>query len=263
MLSSVATEPPPPDYASAFAATMPASYRQHYDAAAIAAHARLAYERRSAANIGAFHSNRAPGTALCVVADDRPGLLALISAALVTTGIDVIDAEAFTRRTSDGREEAVDVFWVRHADIDQRKLHVTKEEIARLNETMVALLTGKLDAAQVAPRLRAPPTHSALGQYDGTVVRFLEGKDGKLATLEVETSDRSGLLLALSRALYEQRVQIVSSAVRTVDGRVFDRFDVVELDGSSISSGRRLEIQVAVMSAVEPVATPPQPPVQA
>jgi hypothetical protein len=35
---------------------------------------------------------------------------------------------------------------------------------------------------------------------------------------------------------------------------VFDRFSIVELDGSPISAGRRLEIQVAVLTAVDPVA---------
>jgi [protein-PII] uridylyltransferase len=85
------------------------------------------------------------------------------------------------------------------------------------------------------------------------VVRFIENADGNFSTLEVETGDRSGLLLALSQALYNQRVQIVGSQVKTTGQRVFDRFHIVELDNSPISAARRLEIQVAVLSAVDPV----------
>ena len=97
-----------------------------------------------------------------------------------------------------------------------------------------------------------PKTDAAPGpQSSQTVVRFLEGQDGSLATLEVETDDRSGLLLAISRALFDQRVQIVSSEVRTQGQRVLDRFSLVELDDSPIASARRLEIQVAILSAIE------------
>ena len=84
-----------------------------------------------------------------------------------------------------------------------------------------------------------------------TVVRFLEDADGQLSTLEVETSDRSGLLLALFQALFEQKVTIDESEVKTFEGKVRDRFHIVELSGAPISPERRLEIQVAVIGALE------------
>ena len=61
-------------------------------------------------------------------------------------------------------------------------------------------------------------------------------------------------------ALFEQRVQIMESEVRTVEDRVFDRFRLVEFDGTPISSARRLEIQVAVLSAIEPARRSVLPP---
>ena len=88
----VALSTPPPDYVRAFSDSMPATtYRKAFDSTAIATHARLSGERRGAvANAGTFSSSSAPGTAVCVVAEDRPGLLATISAALVMCGLDVI-----------------------------------------------------------------------------------------------------------------------------------------------------------------------------
>ena len=234
----------------AFASSLPESYRKNFDADAIAQHARVALERESAqANVGVFASNRVAADALCVVADDRPGLLATISAALVMCGLDVIEAEAYTRRQNDLHDEAIDVFWVRHEAAEKRQLPIGKDEAALLRRTLIGLLEGKLERRRVGDTHRPPPTPSAWE----TVVRFIENADGNFSTLEVETGDRSGLLLALSQALFQQRVQIIGSQVKTVGGRVYDRFHIVELDNSAIGAPRRLEIQVAILSALDPV----------
>jgi [protein-PII] uridylyltransferase len=232
-----------------FAESLPESYRKNFDSTAIAQHARLSQERgTSPANVGLFFSNRVPGDALCVVADDRPGLLATISAALYMCGLDVIEAEAYNRRIRDHHDEAVDVFWVRH-DTRRRGQRVSSEEVEQLRQTLVGLLEGKVERRRFGDSQRPPPTPSS----SETVVRFIENADGNFSTLEVETGDRSGLLLALSQALYQQRVQIIGSQVKTVGDRVFDRFHIVELDNSPIGAARRLEIQVAILSAVDPV----------
>jgi [protein-PII] uridylyltransferase len=246
-LSSV---PPSEDFLRSFAASLPESYRNNFDASAVAAHARVARERESApANIGAFFSNRVPGAAICVVADDRPGLLATISAALVLCGLDVIEAEAYTRRIAGKHDEAVDIFWVRHEDPGDNRLRLAHDEILQLCQTLIGLIEGKLDRRKPDAASRAAATPAA----KETVVRFIEGEDGTFATLEVETFDRSGLLLSLSQALFGQRVQIVGSQVKTRGGRVFDRFHIVEFDNKPISPARRLEIQVAILSAIDPV----------
>jgi [protein-PII] uridylyltransferase len=234
-----------------FRASMPDSYRRNFDNRASDAHLAVSSERgERLACVGTFPSPK-PGTALCVTAEDRPGLLATISAALVLCHLDVIEAEAYTRRRAGLADEAVDVFWVRHEPPARRNDPVTPEDVLTLESTLVGLLEGKLDRNRLSdPDARRPSTPGAVE----TVVRFIEDREGAFATLEVETGDRSGLLLSLAQALFNQRVQIISSQVRTDGTRVFDRFSIVELDGSPISTGRRLEIQVAVLTAVDPVA---------
>jgi [protein-PII] uridylyltransferase len=238
------TNAPPPEFAS----SLPESYRKNFDGRAMAAHFAIAEARGDElVSVGSFPSSR-PGTALCVVAEDRPGLLATISASLVLARLDVIEAEAYTRRRPDFIDEAVDIFWVRHDPPDLRKESIGPEHVAQLKSTLIGLLAGKLDRSRIGEP-RPTPTPSAVE----TVVRFIEGSDGSFATLEVETGDRSGLLLALSQALFNQRVQIVASQVKTTGTRVFDRFSIVEFDGSPIGAARRLEIQVAVLSAIDPI----------
>jgi UTP:GlnB (protein PII) uridylyltransferase len=246
---AVSSAPPSENFLRSFAASLPESYRANFDQAAIGAHARIARERESApANIGAFFSNRVPGAAICVVADDRPGLLATISAALVLCGLDVIEAEAYTRRIPGQHDEAVDIFWVRHENPSDHRLRLAHEEIVQLCQTLIGLIEGRLERKKADPAGRGSTPAAK-----ETVVRFIEGEDGAFGTLEVETFDRSGLLLSLSQALFAQRVQIVGSQVKTRGGRVYDRFHIVELDNKPISPARRLEIQVAILSAIDPV----------
>jgi [protein-PII] uridylyltransferase len=244
--------PPMPTEESvrAFASSLPESYRNNFDLGAISEHAHVALGRESApANIGKFTSNRVPGDAICVIADDRPGLLATISAALVMCGLDVIEAEAYTRRVEGVHDEAVDVFWVRHESLDRRGQRVNREEVDQLRQTLIGLLDGKLERRRLGDSQRPQVTPAS----SETIVRFIENADGNFSTLEVETGDRSGLLLALSQALFHQRVQIIGSQVKTTGKRVYDRFHIVEIDSTPIGPSRRLEIQVAVLSAIDPV----------
>jgi [protein-PII] uridylyltransferase len=238
---------PSPDFIREFTSSMPRAYQKATDDATVAEHAGVALRRGDdIAYIELLTPTRGAPSTLLVVADDRPGLLATISAAFVLSDVDVIDAEAHTRRTSGGRAEAVDVFWVRRAGA-RKDVPVAPDQITEVQVTLAHLLEGKLDRAAASQRASLAPIH-----VSETIVRFLESKDGDLSTLEVETDDRSGLLLALAHALFEQNVQIEESEVRTVDSRVFDRFHIVELDGKPINPTRRLEIQVAILSAIQP-----------
>ncbi|HEY3499554.1 MAG TPA: hypothetical protein VGK73_32915, partial [Polyangiaceae bacterium] len=142
----------------AFAASLPESYRRNFDRNAIATHARISSSRvGEPVGIGTFASSR-PGTALCVIADDRPGLLATISAALVLARLDVIEAEAYTRRQQGHPDDAVDVFWVRNDPSELRGKPVSPEAVEALRTTLTGLLEGTLDRARVnEPSYRPPP----------------------------------------------------------------------------------------------------------
>jgi [protein-PII] uridylyltransferase len=227
-----------------FAETLPPDYRERFDSDQIAIHAAAA-ERRGrtghAVAASLFPWNQ-PGTqALCVVAEDRPGLLSKLSRALTELGCDVDSALAFTRSPlNGGAAEAVDFFFLRTggpagSSFDES----TVRDFVELTEQILN-----------EDRDSGPPSVSAPRGVSDTTVRFLEDQSGALSVLEVETSDRSGLLWALTRALYQENVQIIGSKISTVGGRVHDRFVLRELDGSPIGAERRFVIQVAVLTAL-------------
>jgi UTP:GlnB (protein PII) uridylyltransferase len=236
---------PSPKQLAQFVESMGPEYTNSYPAAVIDAHARIVFRREGVVELGVFE--RQPKlTGLLIVGTDRAGFLSLVSEALVLCGIDVVDAEAFTRDTPDGKE-AVDMFWLRRLDGNAEHA-LTDLDVERVRTALVALLDGSL------PSGARPPTSSLPSARGGTNtrVRFLEDSSGALATLEIETENRAGLLLAVSRALFAQQVQVIRSEVHTIGDRVVDRFKVAELDGSPVAPERRLEIQVAVLSAAEP-----------
>lgn len=232
------TFPTPAESATAFAESLPASYRDRFGPAEIAAHAHLFY-RRAAGKVsaGIFPWSEPGVTAICVVVEDRPGLLALISRALSECGFEVESAEAFCR--SGEPRIAVDFFWLR--DPDER---VGIADVEAFVELLSEVLAGR--RPDVPAQIGAVPP----GQRD-TTVRFIEQSDGALSVLQVETADRSGLLWAIARALHAADVQIIGSQIRTVGTRVQDHFSIAELDGSPISPERRFKIQVAILSALE------------
>ena len=239
---------PSPLQLQQFAETLPDSYRASFSWPTIREHTALSAAREPGKPaVGPCSAPRLPGTALCVIADDRPGLLATISAAFVKENLDIIAAEAYTRALPNHQREALDIFWVQRLGGDDPRRPLSAGDTKRLELTLAAMLDDQL---QPFNRISTSPPPSGAAEAN---VRFVEDKDGQLSWLEVETHDRAGLLLTLSRALFEQKVQIVSSHVRTDAGKVRDKFEITEINDDPISSERRLQVQVAVLSAIQKI----------
>ncbi len=73
--------------------------------------------------------------------------------------------------------------------------------------------------------------------------------------LEIETNDRTGLLLSVCQCLFGQGVQIVGSHIKTHSGRVSGRFELIERSDRPIEHARRHVIKHAVLSAVDNLTT--------
>jgi len=225
---------------------MPARYFEQVDAAQAKEHARIVDERgQRPVHAGLFGAGTGGPPGICVVAPDAPGLLAAISAALMLEDLDVTRADAYTRRTPSGQYEAVDLFWVRRAFV---------ESAAPLSEADVPAIASTLTELLSHPGAPSVPARATLAITPGTAetsVRFTENLDSSWLTLELESNDRTGLLLAVTAALFAEGIQIVGSRIRTHGLRVHDRFDLVDADGSAITGTRRQRIELAVLVAVD------------
>ncbi len=74
-------------------------------------------------------------------------------------------------------------------------------------------------------------------------------EDGR-AVLQVEAPDRPGMLLTITRELFQQGAQITRSLVRTADGRAYNRFELSEFSGHPLSADRREQVRAAVVAAL-------------
>jgi UTP:GlnB (protein PII) uridylyltransferase len=232
-----------------FVASMPIAYHASFDPEAIQVHADIV-ERRGerAAHIEIWKELSERVVGLCVVADDRPGLLSRISAALVAHDVDVVAAQAYGRVRADATREAVDFLWVRRVPAVGKGSHapIRERDVARIAESLEAIVRGRANFDGTLRFVRAVRAAS-----ESTCVRFeTDARDGTMV-LTVEAADRPGLLLLITRTLFRERVQIVGSHITTSEGRARDRFRLTELDGAPLRRARLLALQTAVLAAIE------------
>jgi [protein-PII] uridylyltransferase len=186
-------------------------------------------------------------TPLCVVADDRPGLLWLISAALAAHRLDVVKAHIYCRRRPDGRTEALDLIWVRRASASSGEGALTANEITAIDELLEALILGH---AETRESVEGEVLNPAVAEPNPPRVTFLVDAESNASMLAIEAPDRPGLLLTITRALFEEGVQITRAEVVTIDARALDTFYVMVLDGGAISPERRAQIAIAAQTAL-------------
>jgi [protein-PII] uridylyltransferase len=210
---------------------------------------RLARRAGSAAELRQRESGEAE---LILVASDRPGLLALFSAALAANGIDILAAEV--NSLEDGT--ALDRFIVREPGGGvpaQGRWEAAHADLLRL-------LSGAEDPHRlVQRRLRRATWAASAAPAVETKVRVDNVSSEDCTILDVFTQDRPGLLHAIADALHRAGVSIEVARIATEGNRATDAFYLREAAGRAgarkIASDDRLdELQNAVASAIAELA---------
>jgi UTP:GlnB (protein PII) uridylyltransferase len=231
-----------------FADSMPASYRAVYSSDEIDEHAAIVERRGNRPALAeCWRSLESGGAIVCVVADDQPGLLSIVSAALHLHELDVTTAQIYSRVRADGVAEAVDFFWLRAlAGLHERPIQ--EEEIAG-----VSRLLGDLIVRQACPDPILPARQAnSYGEAVPLVRAFFEtaALRGGTYILVVEALDHPGLLLRIARALHAENLDIVASDIRTDGPRVRDRFTVRDPTGARLPPERLAAIRAAVVETI-------------
>jgi [protein-PII] uridylyltransferase len=217
--------------------SMPERYVLANAPEAIAAHAELARRHHGEPVAVAVVPSRHPAAVeIAVVALDRPGLLAAITAALAASRLEVHAAQIHTRRVPGDGVQAVDLFWVRDRGDG---LDGVARSIPKLGRDIAMVLAGDVSATELARNrgggsLReraAPPVRIEVSIDDRASPRH--------TVIEVLARDRSGLLFAVSDALYRLGLSIAVAKINTEGMRVADVFYVSEQDGGKIAPGKR------------------------
>ena len=158
---------------------------------------------------------------LTLVAPDRPGLLALFTAALAANGIDILAAEVHSLAGG----IALDTFVVRESGGGVPSQ--TRWEAARLD--LLKLLAGAEDGRRlVEKRLRRASFATAAAPAVETKIRVDEVSSEEMTIIDLVTQDRPGLLHALAEAFHSAGVSIEVARVATEGNRATDAFYVRE-----------------------------------
>ncbi len=188
---------------------------------------------------------------LCVVAEDRPGLLARIAAAITAGRLEVLGAQVYSRtpgvvpaavrvgaRETEGVTEAVDIFWVR-------------DRVDGLEGAQSAPCRGCCaTSSRSAPRRGTPRRgSSARGPGPpGASVRARACRPRSSSTTAPPRTTPSsrcsrrtgrGSSTALAQAFHDLDLSIAISKINTEGTSVADVFYVQERDGTKVAPGER------------------------
>jgi [protein-PII] uridylyltransferase len=224
-----------------FAATMPEAYGSLYGSGEVAEHAAIA-SRRGARLVHAELWQSTKGPQLCLVAEDRPGLLALVTDALLAQGMGIQSARAFGRVVGKDRFEAVDFLELRalagpdDAQLDSDRLPAFVQSLSELIEADMAS-----GASSTLPVDTAPGTRVYFERQSPADGRYL---------LVVDAPDSDGLLHAVCAALHAKGLRIMACEIRTVGGRARDRFEVESNSPRGLSDSELCDVQLSVLGAL-------------
>lgn len=226
-----------------FAAFMPAAYERLYRAGEMAEHAAIV-ARRGARLVHAELWQSASGPVLCVVAEDRPGLLAFMTDALLAQGMAIESARAFCRELGNEQVEAIDFLEVRTLDgADDVATQLDSEGLRAFTQSLSELI-----ADDMAQRNSSVSSTSRAEAAPGARVYFERQSpaEGRYL-LVVDAPDFNGLLHAVSSALHAKGMRIVACEIRTVGGRARDRFEVEPSSPRALTDGELCDVQLAVL----------------
>lgn len=228
-----------------FLATMPDRYLASSSAPAVVAHASVVRRHVEPVSIEIVPSSHPEAAELCVVAQDRPGLLAKIAAALSASNLDVLAAQVYSRRGPES-VTAVDLFWV------QGRFEGA-QAIPRALPTVRKALTEMLDGLSPQSILRRKTWPKRSGPEVKTRVAIDHRASSNQSVIEVSTLDRPGLLFSIANAFFELGLSIRVAKINTEGTRIADVFYVTEADGSKVRPGpRSVEIEQRLLSVLQP-----------
>lgn len=170
-----------------------------------------------------------------VSAPDYTGLFATTTVTFDELGINVLSARVIT--TADGL--SFDLFHVmdRHGrplnDSDRERLR--EQLVQRLDQRTVTAPLERVLPRRLRPFVTAPR------------VSFGTARGGSVTTMQLECTDRPGLISQVATALVGCNVRIHDAMIATLGDRVEDTFMVSDRDGSPLDQDRREQLEAAVL----------------
>jgi [protein-PII] uridylyltransferase len=210
---------------------LPARYIYANAASGIVKHLGVAFEARGMVSLIRELDTSEPYFELCIVADDRPGLLSGIAASLAACKVKVIGAQIYSFQVDGAPKRALDMFWVR---VGQESANA-RRLLPKIQQHLADILAGKIEPTDL---VRGEKQSMRWNWRPAPAVEteiFIDNRSATRHTVvEVITQDRRDLLFWLSTAMHREEVTIDLAKINTEGERVADVFYVTNRDGSKL-----------------------------
>lgn len=197
----------------------------------------LAVEDRALEPVIAWHAEPDRGHSVVKVCTwDRPRLFSRVAGALAAANLNILGARIFSR--PDG--PVFDTLFVNDPETGRPAGREARE---RFEDLLTRSLRG--EAIDFAPLIRAhkpaaPIYRPASSELIPTRVTFDNAMARGRTIVEIETTDRVGLLHDLTSALADLGLDIFFARINTEKGAALDTFHVTDGDGTQITQASRL-----------------------
>jgi [protein-PII] uridylyltransferase len=225
------------------------SYWLSYDVETLTHHARLVRQAEASQRLLTVDirvDSYREVTEITVYTADHPGLFSRIAGAMASVGANIVDARITTMRNG----MALDSLWVQDAN---RETFDGPDTQARLTTAIEQALSGCLELTQAIEKRPSLLPKRARGMTIAPRV-LIDNKASKTHTVvEVNGTDRPGLLHRLTVRLAHQNLQISAAKISTYGASIVDVFYVKDLFGLKVNSDRKLDgLKNAMLAELEP-----------
>lgn len=236
------------EFASQFLHAVPPRYLHANLPDEIARHVALAASTRGEPFAVEPIGQDEPYVEVAFIADDRPGLLAMITAAFTAARVKVVGAQIYSWTAPDGTARALDLFWVRVGNSSRGSGAALK----RVRRDFGRLLAGDISAEQLVKTGYDSSAYSRRPAPSVQTVVFFDNRSGSNhSVLEIITRDRPGLLFALSNTLQREGLTISLAKINTEGNQVADVFYVTDASGAKIVDVKGVEaIKEAILRTI-------------
>jgi [protein-PII] uridylyltransferase len=183
---------------------------------------------------------------LIVVAPDRPGLFATVAGVLALRGIDVHDADIYTRSDN----VAIEIFRVRgaHGAVPEDRWQQVRLDIT-------GALEGRIDLDDALGRKAAQTRRRRSGGRPRAALQVVVDNNASEThtVVEVHTEDRLGLLRLITKALVDAGCDLSFAKIATFGVDVVDVFYVHDLEGHRVTDPEHVRrIEESLHRALQP-----------
>ncbi len=164
-----------------------------------------------------------------ICAKDRPGLFSKIAGMFTLNNLDILDAQIFTWRN----DIALDIFTIKPPP---DKIF-EDERWAKAEKNLISALSGELDlASQLKKKMKTASAIKPRASKRPHKVNVDNESSSFFTIIEVFTYNFSGLLFAITDALYQAGLDIWVAKISTNIDQVVDVFYVRDVDGQKVDS---------------------------